>query len=283
MSTAVRLGELVLANQVMAAAGCLAEEVLRARPGSLPPLGAWVTSSLAARSSRGVPPRLAEAPAGVLYTPGTTRTGIAGTLRRRAAVWASLPEPVIVSLTGDSPEALAAAAAVLEGERAVAAVELDLVTGDEQTDESLGWAPEAVGEAVRLVRRARPGPVLAKLPADAPDLGAGLRAAAAAKADAAVVGGGFLAATRRLVGPATFPLLLAIVSRIAPVAPLPIVAGGGIGSAAHVRAYLRAGAAAVQVGSALLADPLAGNRIAALLGGHPIGTDADLGPQRHLE
>ena len=97
-----------------------------------------------------------------------------------------------------------------------------------------------------------------------------LAALASAGAVAATLGGGLPASgpdggEGYLVGPATFPVVLALVQQLADAAPLPILAGGGVASAAEARAYLRAGAAAVQVGSAHLANPYAAWNVAAAL------------------
>ena len=69
----------------------------------------------------------------------------------------------------------------------------------------------------------------------------------------------------RLVGPATFPVVLALIARLARAAPLPLIACGGVNGANAARAYLAAGAAAVQVGSAHLAQPDAAEVICAAL------------------
>ena len=77
--------------------------------------------------------------------------------------------------------------------------------------------------------------------------------------------GGDLPFHGRLVGPATFPVVLALIARLAVDAPLPLIACGGVTGAEAARAYLAAGAAAVQVGSAHLAQPDAAETICAAL------------------
>ncbi|MBI3972472.1 MAG: hypothetical protein HY332_14420 [Chloroflexi bacterium] len=257
------LGGLTLENRVLVAAGCLPEQV------RLPDdvgLGAIILRGVAWRRRRGAPPRLRETAAGALYTPGSARGGVAELVRRRSAPWASRPEALIVNLIGDSPDELAAAAAQLEGVRWVAAVELNLEGMRSEVDPPRGPAPEMVFEAVRGVRRGCGLPVLVKVAAGDSAVDEHLRASATAGATAATIGGGLYAGSGYLVGPATFPLVLAEVTRLAPLSPLPLLACGGVATAAHARAYLQTGAAAVQVGSAHLADPLAAVRVVEELG-----------------
>ena len=226
-----------------------------AQPGAPP--GAIVTASLAHRSRSGSPARLVEMAGGALLVPSGARTGVGTALRRSARQWAAAPCPVVVSLWDDTPDAVAAAAASLEGERGAAAIELRI-------DD-----PETLGATVRGVRRVCALPVWVKLAPDAPDLEAALHAAAAAGAVAATIGGGLQARAAGyagvLVGPATFPVVLDVVHAVAATAALPIIAGGGVATVEDARAYLAAGAIAVQVGSAHFADPLAVIRIAAAL------------------
>jgi dihydroorotate dehydrogenase (NAD+) catalytic subunit len=59
-----------------------------------------------------------------------------------------------------------------------------------------------------------------------------------------------------LSGPALKPVALRVVYEVAQVVKIPIVAIGGVGSLDDVLDYLYAGAVAVQVGTAVFADPV---------------------------
>ena len=226
--------------------------------GAPPPLGGFVTAGVAHAARRGAAPRLTEMPAGALFDPGAARRSVRGAVRRHERAWAASPTPVIVNLAGDTDDELAAAAAHLEGVPGVAAVELhlaplldpEIIPAEEQ--------PAAVAAAIAAVQRACGLPVVAKLPADAADPARCIRAAAAAGASATTLAGGIPLRRGLLVGPAIQPQILDLISRVAPGAALPVIACGGVAGVAHARAYLRAGAAAVQVGSALLANPQIG-------------------------
>jgi len=68
-----------------------------------------------------------------------------------------------------------------------------------------------------------------------------------------------------LSGPALRPLALAVVADLAAAVSVPVIGCGGIASVEDARQFLVAGALAVQVGTALLADPGAAARIGAAL------------------
>jgi dihydroorotate dehydrogenase (NAD+) catalytic subunit len=65
-----------------------------------------------------------------------------------------------------------------------------------------------------------------------------------------------------LSGPALKPVALRVVYEVAQVVKIPIVAIGGVGSLDDVLDFLMAGAVAVQVGTALFADPVVPIRLA---------------------
>lgn len=284
MSAPVALGALRLPGAVLAAAGALGPgavavswgpdpEAPAGAPDAVPAVPA-VTAGLTWRSHRGRPPRLIETPAGAVYVPGTAGPGVDHALRRYGRLWATRAARVIVSVRGATSAEYGLVAAELEGAPGVAALELDATVPDETAGAPIGHDPLAVRRVLAEVRRACDLPVLVKLPATLPDPDASLRAAAAGGAVAVTLAGGLPAvaapdgaepAPGWLVGPATFPAVLHLVTRLARGAPLPLVACGGVAGVDQVRAYLRAGAAAVQVGSAHLADPRAASAIAAAL------------------
>jgi dihydroorotate dehydrogenase (NAD+) catalytic subunit len=136
--------------------------------------------------------------------------------------------------------------------------------------------PEAAGRLVALVRRASVLPLIVKLPGHAPDLLALARAAVESGADALALIDGLPAAAPGadgklayglLCGPAIRPLALALVATVCAAVEVPVIGMGGVGSAADARAMLAAGATAVGLGTALLADLRAAARIAADLAG----------------
>jgi len=229
-------------------------------------LGALVTRSTSLRPYKARPlPEIIETPAGLLYRGEAHNPGLRAVRERFAPIWATWDLPMVVSLWGESVADLAEAAALLEGVEGVMGIELPLAAHGALT-------PEAAGRLVAALRRATMLPLIVKLPGHAPDILALARAAVAHGADTlalidslpavAPLPDGTLA-EGRLCGPAIAPLALALVSAVCAEVTVPVIGIGGVRTSADARAMLAAGATAVGLGSALLADLRAGARIAA--------------------
>lgn len=283
MSAGIRLGSRTLTGPVWGAAGCVGTGLDLARFGDLASLGALVvgpfgTAPLAARSAR--PPAPASVPGGVLHHPARV-TGV------QEAASSLLPRLVdagvtpIAALAGDTSADLATAAAHLAGSpaaRDLAGLELDL-TRINLADTHRGEEPRpfsgsvlAVTTAISRVRAALPPglPVLAKIGHESQDLLAAVRAAESAGAAAVVLAPGLrVDAQRRLAGPVTREPSRALLGLVlgamdeGRLPGLPVVAAGGFTTRAHVLEALSSGAVAVQIGTAVLADPRALWRLAA--------------------
>jgi dihydroorotate dehydrogenase (NAD+) catalytic subunit len=253
---------LTLASPVLTAAGCFGYGVEYTRLVDVERIGAIVTRSTTLYRRRVArPPRLVETPAGLLAVGPWSNPGLDRVIERYTRTWATWRTPVLLSVEGASPAEYADIAATLEGVEGIAGLELNLTDHAGQ-----------VAAIIRATRAATQLPLLAKLPAldvELPDLA---HAAAETGADAVVVAAApsGLAADPRsgerlagwLCGPAQRPLALRRVAEVARAIGVPVVGGGGIATAADARQFLAAGAAAVQIGAALLADPGAVVRIA---------------------
>jgi dihydroorotate dehydrogenase (NAD+) catalytic subunit len=258
---------LALRRPVMTAAGCFGYGIEYARLADIAGIGAIVTRSTTLHGRRVArPPQLIETPAGLLAVGAWPNPGLARVIDRHAPVWASWDTPVLLSVAGATADEFAAFAAALEGVEGIAGLELNLAG---HTD--------AAG-VVAAARAATQLPLLAKLPhleGDRQALAALARSVADAGADAIVA----ISSPRGLAidpssgarvegwlsGPALRPLALALVADIAAAASVPVIGCGGIASAEDARQFLAAGAAAVQIGAALLADPGAVARLGAEL------------------
>ncbi|KAB8143883.1 dihydroorotate dehydrogenase [Chloroflexia bacterium SDU3-3] len=256
---------LALPSPVMVAAGCLGYGVEYRQGIEWRGLGALVTRTTTLRPLRVArPPRLIETASGLLGVGPWPNPGIEHVLDRHAPVWAGMPMPVILSIAGSAHEC-GQIAGMIEGVEGVAGLELAV--------------PEEPGRAAALVaavRRSCMLPLLAKLPLLAPaPLLALAQAVAQAGADTLTLfappaaaypdpaTGELLAGW--LAGPAVRPLVLQRLAEVLPQLTLPVAACGGVTSAADARLLLAAGAAAVQLGSALLADPHAAGAVAAAM------------------
>ncbi|NWG19232.1 MAG: tRNA-dihydrouridine synthase [Chloroflexi bacterium] len=247
---------LALATPVMTAAGCFGFGVEYERIVPVEQTGAIVTGSVSLRGRRALPPlRLIETPAGLLSVGAWLDPGVDRVLREYAPVWATWKTPVILSVASDH----GAVAAALEGVDGIAGLEL-----------SFGDDLAGIARIIAAVRATTLLPLLVKLPlhrglavtaraaldagADALTIAAPPRASAPDPLSGALLHG-------RLSGPAVRPLVLEAIADACAALEAPVVACGGVTTVTDARAYLAAGAAAVQVGSALLADPFAAVRI----------------------
>lgn len=192
--------------------------------------------------------------AGALVHTGLPNPGLRSVLSEHVEVWARLTIPIIVHFAPVSLEDLRRALGKLDEAEHVAGVEIGL------EDE----IPQA--EAVALTREAARAekPALIRLPFGAPmDM---VRAVADAGADALVLSapprgtardaGGRLV-TGRILGPMNHPLALRHVGQAAQISNAPVIAAGGIHSAAGAQDFLDAGAVAVQLDSLVWVQPSA--------------------------
>jgi dihydroorotate dehydrogenase (NAD+) catalytic subunit len=255
---------LALRQPVLTAAGCFGYGVEYAHLADIAGIGAIVTRSTTLHRRRVARlPQLIETPAGLLSVGTWPNPGLARVIERYAPIWAGWDTPVLISVDGVAADEFAAFAAALEGVEGIAGLELNLA------------GPAII--AARVVAAARAAsqlPLLAKLPhleGDRQALITLARSVADAGADAIVVIGsprGMAIDPQSgapiegwLSGPALRPLALALVADVAAAASVPVIGCGGIASVEDARQFLAAGAAAVQIGAALLADPGAASRI----------------------
>jgi dihydroorotate dehydrogenase (NAD+) catalytic subunit len=258
---------LALRRPVLTAAGCFGYGVEYARLADIAGIGAIVTRSTTLHSRRVArPPQLIETPAGLLAVGAWPNPGLARVLDRHAPIWAGWDTPVLLSVAGATADEFATFAAALEGVDGIAGLELNLA----------GHADAR--RVVAVVRAATQLPLLAKLPyleGDRQALTNQARSVADAGADAIVVIGSPRGMAINphsgkpidgwLSGPALRPLALALVTEVAAAVTVPVIGCGGIASVEDARQFLAAGAVAVQIGAALLADPGAAARIGAAL------------------
>ena len=233
--------------------------------------GAIITRSVTREARRGNPaPRMAPVPDGLLSSVGLQNPGLDAVLRRQGPGWASASVPIIVSICAESAEDIAHLARSLDMQPDISGVELNLACPDRsRAGEPIGLDVEASEMATVAARAATDLPLIVKLTASMPDVRSVARAVAAAGADAisaiaplAALG---IANDRRgpqlgtayggLSGPALKPIALRVVFEVAQVVRIPVIGCGGISSLDDVLDYLAAGATAVGMATAALADP----------------------------
>jgi len=251
---------LSLRNPVMTACGCFGYGVEYGQLVEVARLGAVVTSPVSLRPRRGaVQPRLVETAAGFVLTTGDQNPGVRRVIERYAGAWARLGVPVVAHLAPDEPAAAARTALALASTGAVAGLELDVPASG---------SPAEASAAVRAALESEL-PLLVRLPlARAAELAA---ACAEWGADALVVGAPPPGAARHpsgalvsgsLYGPAVHALALAALLEVRRRVEVPLIGCGGVHTPDDGRAFLDAGAAAIQLDSVLFADPSAAARLA---------------------
>ena len=296
-SIAVDLGGLVLTTPVMIASGCAGTGRELAGLVDTRRIGAIVTRSITLHPRRGDPtPRIAETPAGIVWSTGMQNPGIEAFIAEELPRFAKAGTAIIVSITGGTLEEYVRLTSLLQGKPGLAAIEVRLSEPDDELDRPLlGAHPERAIEIVGAVARMSMVPVFAKLPAVATDLvelalgvvraGAHgltlLDAPQAMLVEAKTLKPGLGAVTGWLSGPALKPVTLRAVFDVARAMPeTPILAVGGIRSGEDAVEMLLAGAWGVQVGTATLIDPAVPVEVARGVAGYlkekRFGSPADL-------
>lgn len=185
-------------------------------------------------------------PGGSLLHTGLPNPGLSAVLRKFAERWARGTLPVWVHLLSDAPDEIHRMALILEEVEGVTGVEVGLPPGAAR-ELALPLLEAAVGEL----------PVVACLPLtaageawlkDLPRLG--VRGLCLSGPRGTLPGPDGKWVNGHLVGPGLYPQALAALRAVQPLG-LPVVLGCGIYSVAAGRAALAAGAAAVQVDTAL--------------------------------
>ncbi len=215
----------------------------------------------------------------LLNSIGLTNPGIEAAMTDLAPRWATMDANIVMSMAGDSPEQWEEMAAMTRGVAGFSAIELNLSCPNVDDGAIFSHHPRLTEAAVAGVRRQADRPIWAKLSPNVPDITKIARAAVDAGANAltisntipamridvdtgrAVLGTGY----GGLSGPALRPIAIALVHKAALAVNVPIIGVGGVMTGRDAAEFLMAGATAVQVGSANLADLNAPFRILAEL------------------
>jgi dihydroorotate dehydrogenase (NAD+) catalytic subunit len=216
------------------------------------------------------PPRVTETPGGMLNSIGLQNPGVDAVIDKYGPVWQGWEVPVIVNVAGESIEDYVEVVRRLDGVPGVAAIELNISCPNVGKG-GLQFAIDRDGAraVTAAVRRATELPLLVKLSPNVADVRPIAKAIEEAGADAIcainTLSGlavspdrtrAFLGNTYGgLSGPAIKPVALRIVYEVAQVVSIPIIGIGGVTSLDDVLDFLACGAVAIQVGTAIFADP----------------------------
>ncbi len=262
---------LVLANPILVASGTFGYGVEYGDVVEIDRLGAICCKGTTLRARIGNPtPRVTETPGGMLNSIGLQNPGVDAVIAKYADTWTAWKVPVIVNIAGESVEDYVEVARRLDGVPGIAGIELNISCPNVGRG-GLQFAIDAgaAGEVTAAVRRATDLPLLVKLSPNVSDIRPIAKAIADAGADALTaintLSGIAVAPDRTrpllgnvyggLSGPAIKPVALRVVYEAAQAVKIPIVAIGGVTELADVLDFLAVGAVAVQVGTAIFADP----------------------------
>jgi dihydroorotate dehydrogenase (NAD+) catalytic subunit len=269
---------LEFSNPVIAASGTFGYGVEMAPIVPLRKLGGFVVKGLSREPIRGnPPPRLWETQGGMINSVGLQNVGVRAFVREKLPLLRGCGTRVIANVFGYEVEDYCEVIRVLEDAEGVDAYELNVSCPNTKhggmffsSDPRL--LAEVAGAAVRAARR----PVIVKLSPNVARIDEMARAAEESGAAAVSLVNTFLglaidARTRRprlgagyggVSGPAIKPLALRLVREAARAVKIPVIGLGGILTGEDAAEFLIAGASAVEVGTATMADPTAPVRIA---------------------
>jgi dihydroorotate dehydrogenase (NAD+) catalytic subunit len=260
------------------------------------PFAAYVSKTITLEPRDGnPPPRLWEAPGGLINSIGLPNKGVERYLDEdlpalaelTAAVAARAQEsrsvPLITNVMGSTADEFSRLVEACDERQEIAALELNVSCPNVKTGLDIGADPRQLQEVVGAVRTRTHKPLIVKLTPNTADVGACALAAQDGGADAVSLintmrasalapaagtrsplpsrpwlGGG----TGGLSGPAVRAIALAQVAAVAGRVSIPIVGMGGVQSAAHARDLIDVGATLVAVGTESFRDPAAATRIA---------------------
>ncbi len=262
---------LILPNPILVASGTFGYGIEYGEVVEVDRLGGICCKGTTLRPRIGNPtPRVTETPGGMLNSIGLQNPGVDAVIEKYAETWASWRVPVIVNVAGESVDDYVEVARRLDGVPGVAGIELNISCPNVGRG-GLQFAidADAAAAVTAAVRHATDLPLLVKLSPNVADVRPIARAIAGAGADALTAVNtlsGIAVGPARdrpllgniyggLSGPAIKPIALRVVYEVCQVVDIPVIAIGGITDLSDVLDFLAVGAVAIQVGTAIFADP----------------------------
>jgi len=278
------------------AAGQVFGEQLRERF----PFAAYVSKTITLAPRQGnPPPRLWEAPAGLINSIGLPNKGLERYLSEDLAGLAQMGigvsdadrpgrgVPLMTNVMGSSAQEISDLLDACDEHEQIAAIELNVPCPNVKTGLDIGADPRSLEQVLGAVRGHTRKPLIVKLTPNTADVAACARAAQDGGADAvslintlramalapgarSLEADGSTGSSRArwlgggsggLSGPAIRSVALAQVAAVAERVSVPVIGMGGVQSAAHARDLIDVGATLVAVGTESFRDPEAGRRI----------------------
>ena len=216
--------------------------------------------------------RLIETPAGLINSIGLENPGVEGFLVQEMPFLRESGVPVIVNISGNTPEEYAALAERLDGERGIHALEVNISCPNvKQGGMAFGASCDMAAAVTADVRKRTHLPIIVKLSPNVTDIASIAKAVEAEGADGislinTLLGMGIDINKRKpyldntfggLSGPAVKPVALRMVWQVAGAVSIPVVGMGGISTWQDAVEFFLAGASAIAIGTANFFNPMA--------------------------
>jgi dihydroorotate dehydrogenase (NAD+) catalytic subunit len=267
----VRIGALDLKNPILVASGIIGygkeyEELV-----DLSRIGGIVTKTVTLHPRAGnPPPRVYETASGMLNSIGIENPGLQGFLEIKVPILRELPCAVVVSVEGEDVDEFCELVRGVDGSGVAHAIEVN-ISCPNVGPHGMRYSTDA-GMARQVMSAIRPLtklPLIAKLTPNVTRIAEIAEACEECGADSVSLVNTFVgmavdSRSRKpilgtvlggLSGPAIKPLALAKTWEVVQAVDIPVIGMGGIAHPNDAIEYLLVGASAVQVGTALFADP----------------------------
>ena len=282
----VKLGSIQLQNPVILASGTCGSGEEIAKFIDLNKLGAIITKTITLKPKEGnPPPRIAEVEGGIINSIGLENPGIKVFIKEKLPFLRKLKIPFFVSISGETEDEFVELARILDREKGIRAIELNLSCPNLKQHKNLfGQDSQTTYNIIKKVKKTTSIPIIAKLTPQVKDITE--IAKACRKADCDIIslintipamvidlatGKPFLGGiTGGLSGPAIKPVALKMVYDAAKAVDMPIIGCGGIMNGKDAVEFILAGASAVAVGTASLISPDSALQIVKEIGNYSI-------------
>jgi dihydroorotate dehydrogenase (NAD+) catalytic subunit len=270
-NTGVNLAGIEMKNPITVASGTFGYEYNDFF--DLSKLGAIVPKGITLLPKEGNPtPRIFETASGMLNAIGLQNPGAEVFINEVLPEYEKFKVPVIVNISGESPEDYSVLAKQLTETGKVAGIEINVSCPNlKKGGSQFGADPVETAKIVNAVRKATNLPIITKLTPNVTDITAIAKAAEEAGSDAislinTILGTAINTKTRKfeianvtggLSGPAIKPVALRMVWQCSNAVKIPILAMGGISNAEDAIEFILAGATAVAVGTENFVNPKA--------------------------
>ena len=268
----VNLAGVELKNPIVVASGTFGFGREYAQFYDLGELGGICAKGLTLHRREGNPaPRIAETPMGILNSVGLQNPGVDAFIEHELPFMRQYDTKVIANISGNTPEEYGIMCEKLS-EAGVDMIEVNISCPNVKAGGlAYGTRPELAAEVTEMAKKHSTVPVMVKLSPNVTDITEIARAVEAAGADAVSLintlrGMRIDINTRRPVlkmntggmsGPAVLPVAVRMVWEVANAVNIPILGMGGVSKGEDAAQMMLAGATAVAVGTACIADPFA--------------------------